>query len=587
MHKGSASLSQDDSTPEHRESSASKMGLGASLTLAAEEKRSRKCAKLVSTPPESASISDVYSCKPLVQGAATWDRPSNPASSLFFRAAQYLRMSTEHQQYSIANQAAAIALYAAAHNTGIVRAFVDEGKSGTSIKGRRGLQELLRIVESGAADFDQVLVYDVSRWGRFLDTDEAAHYEYVCKRAGIVVRYCAEQFENDNSTTSNLLKALKRTMAGEYSRELSVKVSAGQRRLAAMGFWQGGNPPFGMARQIVSQNGEPKHVLKSGEWKSISTDRVVLTLGPQDAIDTIKLAFDLYTKEGKSRRQIAEILNHRRMLVKGRSWSVQKLRYLFTNPVYKGAYAYCKHDQKGHTFKNLPPGSWLIREHAFTGIISDKQWTRAKDLIRAETKPLIDSEMLEGLRRLWKQEGTLNSTLINAAKDIPSAVVYTRHFGGINEAYRLIGFPLPKDYSFVNAITLTRQMRKTLCDEICDQIRAVGGSAELRPGPGSMLINGNISAQVTFSTGRLWRTSQSVWTLVLGKRPTADILIIARLHPPYRPILDYYVVPAFSQIHGALHVHTENNAAFLDLYHFATLQPLIEIFRRYPMGHAA
>ena len=152
---------------------------------------------------------------------------SRQPSSQLDRAAQYLRMSTEHQQYSIANQSAAIALYAAAHDIGIVRAFVDEGKSGTTIKGRKGLQELLRVVESGTADFDQVLVYDVSRWGRFPDTDEAAHYEYLCKRAGITVRYCAEQFENDNSATSNLLKALKRTMAAEYSRELSVKVSVG------------------------------------------------------------------------------------------------------------------------------------------------------------------------------------------------------------------------------------------------------------------------------------------------------------------------------------------------------------------------
>jgi len=72
-------------------------------------------------------------------------------------------MSTEHQQYSIANQSAMMALYAAAHHTGIVRSFVDAGKSGTSIKGRKGLQELLRNVEAGEADFDQVLVYDVSR----------------------------------------------------------------------------------------------------------------------------------------------------------------------------------------------------------------------------------------------------------------------------------------------------------------------------------------------------------------------------------------------------------------------------------------
>jgi DNA invertase Pin-like site-specific DNA recombinase len=149
-------------------------------------------------------------------------------------------MSTELQQYSIANQSAAIALYAAAHNIGIIHSFVDEGKSGTTIKKRKGLQELLRVVQSGEADFDQILVYDVSRWGRFPASDESAHYEYLCKQAGIAVHYCAEQFDNDNSTASNLLKALKRAMAGEFSRELSVKLSQGMRRLASMGYWQGG-----------------------------------------------------------------------------------------------------------------------------------------------------------------------------------------------------------------------------------------------------------------------------------------------------------------------------------------------------------
>ena len=122
-------------------------------------------------------------------------------------------MSTEHQRYSISNQSAAIALYAAAHNMGIIRSFVDGGKTGTTIKCRKGLQELLRLVASGAADFKQVLVYDVSRWGRFPDSDEAAHYEFLCKQAGIAVHYCAEQFDNDNSTTSNLLKALKQVMS--------------------------------------------------------------------------------------------------------------------------------------------------------------------------------------------------------------------------------------------------------------------------------------------------------------------------------------------------------------------------------------
>jgi DNA invertase Pin-like site-specific DNA recombinase len=36
-------------------------------------------------------------------------------------AAQYLRMSTEHQQYSLTNQAAAIAAYAKEHGFSVVR----------------------------------------------------------------------------------------------------------------------------------------------------------------------------------------------------------------------------------------------------------------------------------------------------------------------------------------------------------------------------------------------------------------------------------------------------------------------------------
>ena len=93
-----------------------------------------------------------------------------------FRAAQYVRMSTDQQQYSTQNQADKIAEYAQQRNIDIVRTYADEGKSGLSIGGRASLQKLIADVETGVADFSIVLVYDVSRWGRFQDADEAAFY---------------------------------------------------------------------------------------------------------------------------------------------------------------------------------------------------------------------------------------------------------------------------------------------------------------------------------------------------------------------------------------------------------------------------
>lgn len=115
------------------------------------------------------------------------------------RAATYVRMSTEHQQYSTSNQLDVIKEYAKRRGWEIVQEYSDEGKSGLNIQGRDSLARMINDVETGNTAFDHILVYDVSRWGRFQDADESAYYEYICRRAGIAVHYCAEQFENDGS----------------------------------------------------------------------------------------------------------------------------------------------------------------------------------------------------------------------------------------------------------------------------------------------------------------------------------------------------------------------------------------------------
>jgi len=83
-------------------------------------------------------------------------------------------MSTEHQKYSTENQAEIIAQYADRRGFEIVRTYEDSGKSGLRLDGRQALQLLIADVRSRSADFAAILVYDVSRWGRFQDADESA-----------------------------------------------------------------------------------------------------------------------------------------------------------------------------------------------------------------------------------------------------------------------------------------------------------------------------------------------------------------------------------------------------------------------------
>lgn len=218
-------------------------------------------------------------------------------------------MSTEHQQYSTENQGDKIREYAERRGIEIVRTYADEGKSGLSIDGRAALQRLIADVESGTADFSLILVYDISRWGRFQDADESAYYEYICKRAGILVTYVAEQFENDGSPVSTIVKGVKRAMAGEYSRELSAKVFAGQCRLIELGFRQGGPAGYGLRRVLIDQAGQIKGELRRGEHKSLQTDRVILVPGPEEEVRHVNAMFRWLIDEDLRIAEIAGRLN--------------------------------------------------------------------------------------------------------------------------------------------------------------------------------------------------------------------------------------------------------------------------------------
>lgn len=257
------------------------------------------------------------------------------------QVAQYVRMSTEHQKYSTENQSAAISEYAALHNMKIVKTYEDSGKSGLNLKGRSGLQALLRDVGLPSPGFQAVLVYDISRWGRFPDPDEVAAYVHACKSRGIQIIYCAEPFNNDGSLPSTVFIGIKRSMAAEYSRELSVKVFNGACNIIRHGYRQGGAPGFGLRRQLVDENHNAKALLSRGENKSIQTDRVILIRGPEREIAIVHRIYRLFLEEGMPERVIASVLNREGILNDvGTPWTRGTIHQVLSNEKYIGNNVY-------------------------------------------------------------------------------------------------------------------------------------------------------------------------------------------------------------------------------------------------------
>lgn len=390
------------------------------------------------------------------------------------RAAEYVRMSTDYQKYSIANQSDAIRAYAARRGMTVVRTYADKGKSGLNIGGRNSLQQLIKDVQSGQTDFATILVYDVSRWGRFLDCDESAYYEFICKQAGIRVEYCAEHFENDDSPTSTIVKAIKRLMAGEYSRDLSHKIFAAQSRMMLLGFRVGGHAGYGFRRLLIDHQGTAKGILAPGEWKNLTSDRVILVPGPQEEIDTVRRIFRLFVQERKSEAQIVSILNQESIVTDlGRRWRHHTVEHILKSEKYIGNSIWNRNSSKlgGRPVRNSPD-IWLRADGALEPIVERSLFDaaqaifrqRAHQTFRGRPRQLSDEEMLDGLRRLFTRHGHLSHRLIDNTDGLSSHSVYAVRFGSLQRAYQIVGYD-QKDYRF-------SQAARRFCEaEMLDRLR--------------------------------------------------------------------------------------------------------------------
>ena len=502
-------------------------------------------------------------------------------SSQIVPAAQYVRMSTEHQQYSTSNQEDIIREYAAKRGYEIARTYADEGKSGLNVAGREALRKMIADVQEGKAEFKAILVYDVSRWGRFQDADESAYYEYLCKRAGIEVHYCAEQFENDGGPTSTIIKSVKRAMAGEYSRELSSKVFKGQCRLIELGYRQGGAPGFGLRRMLINQAGESKGLLARGECKSLQTDRVVLVSGPDDEVGHVRRIYELFTHEGKQESEIAAILNSQGVLTDlGRPWNRGTVRQVLTNEKYVGHNVYNRTSFKlKQKHVSNAPDMWVRKDNAFPALVSPELFFVARGIIQERNRRMSDDEMLARLQKLAGQHPTLSGSLIDTTEGMPMSAAYRSRFGTLLEAYRLAGYSPDRDYSFVDINRRLRSSHPHLLTDLVGRLNGIGATVSQDASSGLLTINSEFSALLVLSRCHQTPSGSLRWMIRFDQRIAPDITILVRMDAANERPADYYLLPIMDVQMPRL-LLCETNGAFLDTYQFDTLDHFASLSHR-------
>lgn len=509
-------------------------------------------------------------------------------------AAQYVRMSTEHQCYSTQNQMDAIAYYARSHGMVVVRTFSDEGKSGITLDGRPGLLSLLDVVQSGLAEFRAILVYDVSRWGRFQDADESGYWEYLCRRAGVAIHYCAEPFLNDGSLSSVLFKSLKRTMAGEYSRELSAKVFAGQCRLIGLGYRQGGPEGFGFRRMLLDGENQPQGILSRGQKKWLQTGRVVLVPGPQEEQRIIQEIYRTFIETGKGQTEIAHELNACGIATgTRRPWTYALVHEILINPKYTGANVFNRTSFKlKQRLVQNPETLWVRKDGAFPAIVTSERFLQAANILERRRRGPTDEEMLDHLRLLRATKGRLTRRLIDEREgEMPASASYIRRFGGLRGAYARIGYIPKRDYSYIDARCALKERRTQCFNAISSQLIENGAAVSVNRAASTMRVNGEftlclILARCQTGSNCPSQTRPPLWRVRVPSMPNCDLTVIARMNETNSGILDYYLFPKEAQSRNGLILQMKNSCK-LDMYRFDNLDYLYQICRRKRVGVSA
>jgi DNA invertase Pin-like site-specific DNA recombinase len=356
------------------------------------------------------------------------------------RVALYLRRSTNErlQADSLRTQEEILRAYADAHEMDVVKVYKDSA-SGTTSKHRHAFLSMAETITHGA-NFQAILVRDVTRFGRFYDPDEGAFWEMLFLGHQVKTVYVEEVFGSDTTPMASLLKGVRRIMAAEYSRDKSRMVRRGQSRVTRLGFLGGGPPPYGMRRVMVTLQGDYIQDLSRGQWKGLSSCRTKLLPGREEEVTVVNKIFNLYVSDALSFTAIADRLNVDGVPAPGGSrWFAPTISQILQNPRYAGKGSYkTRWKSSGDTLSRQAASDLdVIRDDSYENIVSKEVWDLAQARMRSVTRRRSDLDLASDLRKAYEAVGRVEQTML---KDVPGScswASYSIRFANADEALRL------------------------------------------------------------------------------------------------------------------------------------------------------
>src|SRR3989338_1221731 len=348
------------------------------------------------------------------------------------RIASYRHAAKDKQETSVPIQREHAQKFAQQHGIEIIHEEADEGKTGL-LADRPGFIALFEnwIENDAAPPFEYILVYSVSRWGRFQNQNEPAHYEFRCTMRKKRVIYIEDGFpKEDQLLIGSLQIALKRYMAAEFSRDLSNKVFHGCVKVSEQGYSAGGTPCYGMARELLDEHKQPIRFLQRGEHKEISNQRVRFVPLHDETTQAVHDIFTMFVQEDANFSSIAAMLNDRGIpSATGALWDRDKIVRILMNETYTGARIYNKTWNRLRQGKrDNPRQDWVICRDACTPIVSREVFDKAQEKLwfilgkwKQGRRAMKEARMLifRGISDFFMKKGMTEDDLFFVCRDFP------------------------------------------------------------------------------------------------------------------------------------------------------------------------
>jgi DNA invertase Pin-like site-specific DNA recombinase len=237
-----------------------------------------------------------------------------------------------------------------------------------------------------------------SRFGRFRNPDEAAHWRFELAKCGWIVRF-VENDETEHPTTRHVMRALGGAQASEYLANLRANSKRGARGAAEAGLWQN-EAPFGYRRQATAPGREPV-VLEVGQRKS-DDQQVRLTPGPEEEVALLRWMFETYAGGLLSLGQLTAEMRRKAARLK---WSKANVAKMLANEAYLGHVIWCRRPHDKHERREVkvrPKKDWVITRNAHPPLVTQELFDRVQRrlaLNRKRTRAANGAYPLSGLIR--------------------------------------------------------------------------------------------------------------------------------------------------------------------------------------------